>query len=152
MVANYFPFDCDHLLRCISNGIPFNQPISICQGNKIQWSWSFLCHFQYYHSRHHRWLAFNSYVMHSGVRLRVAYLFGTSCGSNTLFRLSSRRIPHVFYLFGCGYFLSRDWYRCSYACVVALFEICSRSWIWFMQSIRFKCTFLRFKRNSLSIV
>lgn len=33
--------------------------------------------------------------IHFAVRLRVAYLFGTSCESNTLFRLSVCRIPHV---------------------------------------------------------
>lgn len=64
--------------------------------------------FQYYHCRHHCTLYttfYSTHVMPFSVRLRVAYLFGTSCGSNTLFRLSlRRRIPHVwiFWLLFCS--------------------------------------------------
>lgn len=90
--------------RTVSNGIFFNQPISICQtSNRF-----------FYHSQHFIALVIISTSciklmwIYLEVRLRVAYLFGTSCESNTLFRLSLCRIPAVFNLVVDVFSVSRD--------------------------------------------
>lgn len=104
--------------------------------------------FQYYHCRHHCTLYttfYSTHVMPFSVRLRVAYLFGTSCGSNTLFRLSlRRRIPHVLNLLvvillclgthvtAAPRFVSFD--TCTY-------YIYLQNIVWFTDCIRLKCAF-----------